>query len=92
MREGLQVVLHVAQMTAQRIEQRFVRGRVCLANVVDRLHQSAAKVMGPQAIDDRPREERVLGIGSRQPLGQPLAAITDVGEIGWRGSQRSSRN
>ncbi len=62
----------------QPVEQLRVAGTVSLgAEVVHRLHQSQAEVLGPDPIDEHPRRKRMLA--RREPPRQSRARIANIG-------------
>ena len=82
------------EILAQRSQQFFVRGGIRRAQIVHRVDQSAAHEVGPDAIDDRSREHRVVPAGEpfREDDAPVLRGIDrDTGGIERRGRQRTSQ-
>ena len=77
-------------MSRQRIEQWLVGGRVGGAQVIQRLHQAVAEVMGPQPVGDGMGEVGV--VGPDHPVGQGFAAVILVGEPDRFGTQSPCGN
>src|SRR5262249_19236748 len=88
--KSLQIVLDGTQVLGQFVEQWFVDGRIGRAHVVERLDQTAAKVVRPQPIGDGAGEEGI--VGCRQPAGQHRPPIRGIGEISRRCAQRLDRH
>ena len=72
-REGAEIESQRLQSGFEMVEERLVRGGIGGAEIVDRLDQAAAEIVGPEPVGDRPGEVRVVGGGG--PLGQEPAAI-----------------
>ena len=66
--QELQVVVVSHQLTGQVVTQFLVAGGAVFAGPVGRVDEADAEEVGPHAIDDGPREVRVVGRG--HPLGQ----------------------
>ena len=69
--QELQVVAVRPELLGQQVEQLGVRRRVVVPHVIDRIDDPGAEEPGPDAIDRRPGEVRVVGRG--HPVGQELA-------------------
>ncbi len=68
--DGLQAPVLANQLPSQPVEQfRMRRQRPGAAEIARGCHQSLSEVVLPQAVDQNPRGERVVGL--RQPAGQP---------------------
>src|SRR5690349_6945643 len=63
----------IREVRRKRVQERFVRRRIRIAEIIDRLDNAAAEEMAPDPIDRHASEEGVLRL--REPFREGLPAI-----------------